>query len=370
MGLAAAAAVVMTTFAPRLAHACSRPSDCPSEPRAILIGDPARRPTNTCVVVDYGLLGLAFEAHREAIEGGLAYVAADGTRVALVPTEWHRYFCPSTELLPDTDYTLVGPAYAGCTVDGETSLASFHTASTPDVAAPSTPGPIDDVSCAVVRCDSSACCGPYTVTTYRSEWAASTDDLGAVAYVFGGEVRFGETHDWYAGGGGYGPMFGFAGAAQGLVPHAVRAIDGSGNTSAPAVEGRECVVVEDDAAVDPDAGPAIDAAIAPRGDAGAPDMDAGPASSGGGCSATHARSSSLATFVGAALVFALRRRARRARPIVISLGGRGPSPSRRRCSACGAARRSPGASCGPTRWPCSRPRRAASACPAAGGARR
>lgn len=314
MGLAAAAAVVTTTLAPRVAQACSRPSDCPYGPRAILIGDPALRPTNTCVVVDYGLRGFAFEAHREAIEGGLAYVAADGTRVPLVPTEWHRYFCPSTELEPDTDYTLVGPAYAGCTVDGEMSLASFHTASAPDVAAPSPPGPIDDVSCAVVRCDSSACCGPYTVTTYRSEWAASTDDLGAVAYVFGGEVRFGETHEWYAGGGGgHGPMFGFAGTAEGVVPHAVRAIDGSGNTSAPAIEGRECVVVEDDAAVDPDAGPATDAAIALREDAGTPGMDAGPASSGGGCSATHARSSSLLTFVGAALAFALRRRACRAR---------------------------------------------------------
>ena len=57
-------------------------------------------------------------------------------------------------------------------------------------------------------------------------------------------------------------------------------------------------------------------------------------------------------------------------PALIRPGGRGPSPSRRRCSACGGARRSPGASCGSTRWPCSRPRRAASACPRAEGARR
>lgn len=312
MGLAAGAAIVMTTLAPRVAHACSSPSHCPYDPTATMIGDPALRPTNTCVVVDYGVRGYAYEMHREVIEPGLAYVSTDGTRIALEATEWQRYFCPSMELAPDTDYALVGPGFSSCEVDGEITLATFHTTASADETAPSTPGPIDDVSCHVERCDSSACCGPYVVTTYRSEWTASTDDLGAVAYVFGGQVRFGETHAWYLGGGGRGPMFGFAGFAEALTPHEVRAIDGSGNTSAPAVEGRACTVVEDDAAVDPDAGTATDASISASADASVTDVDAGRASEGGSCRAGLTRSSPPFLPIGVAMFVAwLRRRGSR-----------------------------------------------------------
>jgi hypothetical protein len=273
-GLVAGALMVVTTAAPEAARACSGPPHCPNAPWVRMIGDAAVRPTNTCVIVDYQVRGSRFEAVRETIESGLAFVAPDGSRVPLAPTEWSRYYCPTLELAPDTDYTLVGPEYDVCDLVGEATLATFRTGAGPDHTPPSTPGAVDDVSCRIVRCNSGACCGPYVVTVYESQWAPSTDDLGAVAYVFGGEVRFGESHEWYRPT-ARGPMFGFAGRAEGLVPYEVRAIDGSGNTSAPAVEGRSCTVVEDDAAVP------SDASVTPRDAFVAAALDAGVTSDAG-----------------------------------------------------------------------------------------
>lgn len=257
-----------------------------------MIGDAMLRPTNTCVYVDYGLRFHPLTELRETVAASLFYEAADGTRVALAQTEWKDFYCPTAALAPDTDYALVGPAVSGCGLEGEATLHSFHTTAGPDETAPTTPGPVDDVSCRTDSCDSSACCGPYTVTIYESVWAPSTDDLGGVAYAFGGELRFGARHAWYTGGGGasYGPLFGQVGTAVGLTPHRVRAIDGSGNTSEPAIEGSACEIVPDDAAVSADAATpmphTVDAATSvDPADAGTTEGAGG----GGGCSAHAAR---------------------------------------------------------------------------------
>jgi MYXO-CTERM domain-containing protein len=285
------ASLGLFVIVPAPAAACSGPSYCAREPTVAMLGDLTARPTNACVFVDYGIHLLFAPEQRAVLEAGLSYVAADGSRVPLRPTDWRHFYCPESELAADSDYVLVGPSWSGCGLEGETELATFRTGASADRVPPSAPGAVVDVApCVWDACDSSACCGPYLVLVHESEWAAATDDRDVVAYAYGGELRFAtRTRWWNQSMVQYGPQFGYAGGTEYLDPHNVRAIDMGGNLSAAAPDRRDCAPPPRpsdagmlDASSDRDASDAD----AHRDDGGAPAIDGGAAAGSAGCRVT------------------------------------------------------------------------------------
>ncbi|MFO0708919.1 MAG: hypothetical protein U0353_03720 [Sandaracinus sp.] len=298
-----------------VAHACSFVPPCDPLPTLGLVGDVTARPTNACIAVQYAPVPW----YDESIVPELAYVAADGARIALTATEIPRVYCPAAPLAPDTDHRLVGPRVradvGACMALEEVELLAFHTGAGPDESPPSRPGEIvDDAGCAREVCDSTACCGPYDTVVHTSSWAPATDDAGEVAYVVDGALRLASTMRWSE-----------TSAMQPTLvwvfdrqPHEVRAIDVAGHVSEPATTGPLCVPP---ANAPPDAGavdaPALDASAALP-DARATDDASIASGHGGGCAAGATRSRAPLVAL-AALGLALFGRRRRS-----------VSPSRRR----------------------------------------
>ncbi len=291
------AVVIATWMAPRPASACSFITACAETPTLALVGDVASRPLNACIGVRYAEV----DWYREpVVPPELAYVASDGTRIALEATDVLRVYCPTQPLAPDTDYALVGPerdtSDYDCTPLAEIELLTFHTGTNADTTAPSAPGTVEDESCRRDVCDSSACCGPYDVIEHQSTWGVATDDGGEVAYAVDGELRTWTTRRWTNGGGGRGSVWVFD-----REPREVRAIDVAGNLSEAALHGEPCVPEP----LDPDGGvpdaftpSAPDASIATSVDASMPSGGG----SGGGCSIA---SSAPRTWLPFGLVFLL-----------------------------------------------------------------
>ncbi len=178
------------------AHACSFIPPCAAMPTIALVGDVTARPTNACIAVQYA----ESPVYPEPVVAELAYVAADGARTALAPTEVPRVYCPIAPLAPDTDHRLVASPVTDDTFDcvpaEEVELLAFHTGSGPDDAPPSRPGDVVGESCFRDVCDSSACCGPYDTVVHSSTWTPASDDAGEVAYVVNGALRLYPTIGW------------------------------------------------------------------------------------------------------------------------------------------------------------------------------
>lgn len=302
-------AVLAAWSAPQVARACSFIRPCEERPTLALVGDVTSRPLNACIGVQYAVVPW----YREPlIAPELAYVAADGTRIALEAADTLRVYCPTEALAPDTDYVLVGPrrdtSDYDCQPLAEVELLAFHTGSAADTTPPSAPGLVEDVECFRDVCDSSACCGPYDVVAHRSVWSAATDDGAETAYVVDGELRVGSERRWSDGLGGR-PTSVWVFERE---PRDVRAIDVAGNVGEAAMHGERCVP----APIEPDAGlpdaftsSALDAAVERMPDASMPS-----GRSGGGCSIaspTRRTSGALVLLVALAL-FARGRRGIRA----------------------------------------------------------
>jgi hypothetical protein len=292
------------TLVPDTASACSYVNPCSEMPQLGLVGDVTARPTNACIAIRHALPWL------EEPGVSLAYVAADGHRIALEATDVPLVHCPSELLAADTDYRLVGPSVdRGCGLHEEVELLAFHTGTGPDETPPSAPGEVTDTRCDWRLCDSAACCGPYETVVHQTQWDAASDDSGVVVYLVGDQVRFGNAHEW-AESGVIQPMP--------VVPHdllrpdRVRAVDIAGHVGPDAVIGERCDAgpVPRDAAIDPDAATMPDAGAA---DASAIDAAMAASGSGGGCSIHHARASSFVlALVGLALARVRSRRVNRA----------------------------------------------------------
>ena len=271
-------AVLAAWSAPQVARACSFIRPCEERPTLALVGDVTSRPLNACIGVQYAVVPW----YREPlIAPELAYVAADGTRIALEAADTLRVYCPTEALAPDTDYVLVGPrrdtSDYDCRPLAEVELLAFHTGSAADTTPPSAPGLVEDVECFRDVCDSSACCGPYDVVAHRSVWSAATDDGAETAYLVDGELRVSSERRWSEG---------LAGQPTSVwifetEPRDVRAIDVAGNIGEAAMHGEPCVP----APIEPDAG--VPDAFTPS----APDASTGTTSDaamssgggGGGC---------------------------------------------------------------------------------------
>jgi hypothetical protein len=298
--------------------ACSQPT-ARCEGSVSLFGVLTDRPTNGCVLINnrvvtgggWGGSDDAGMPDAGAPRGEFAFVGPDGTRVLLVPgTLW----CPERELLPNTEYALVGPAnIGGCLYGAEFEYGRFTTGAGPDTTPPPTPAPPTSLSCSVQSCESSACCGPYVVTVISASWGGVEDDSGVVLYEGGISLRSTPSYRWYRGISGavmfeQNESFGI-GASVG--PSSVTAIDIANNTSAPSPLTVSCPPPEDagamlDAGVTPDAASTLDAApVAPL-DAGT-ERDAGVRASGGGCTAS-ARNTGLLAALSFALAALLHRK--------------------------------------------------------------
>lgn len=268
--------VLAAWAAPQRASACSYIHPCLMRPTLVLVGDVTARPLNACIAVQYA--GAPW--YGEPITPELAYVASDGTRIALAATDTLRVFCPTELLAADTDHVLVGPeSTEGCGVGAEVELLTFHTGATLDTTPPSAPGTVEDVWCAHDVCDSSSCCGPYDVIAHQSMWDVATDDGAEVAYVVDGELRVFSTHRW-SDGRRIQPIPVWVFDDE---PHDVRAIDVAGNIGEPALHGAPCVP----APIEPDAG-VPDAFSSARHDASTSVVDAAMPSGGGGGGCTVA----------------------------------------------------------------------------------
>ena len=303
-------AVLAVWGAPRPAEACSFIRPCAPRPTLALVGDVASRPLNACIGVQYAEVPWYSEP---LIAPELAYVAADGTRIALEATDTGRVYCPTQALAPDTDYVLVGPerdtSDYDCRPLAEVELLAFHTGSAADTTPPSAPGLVEDVECFHDVCDSSSCCGPYDDVAHRSVWSAATDDGAETAYVVDGELRVDPQRRWSE-----------RSATQpthvwvfDTEPRDVRAIDVAGNIGEAAMHGEPCVPapIELDAGV-PDAftPSAPDAGVVTSPDAA---MSSG---GGGGCSvASRDDSGSRALMVVVGLALLARTRRRRCTPL-------------------------------------------------------
>ena len=193
MGLAAVAAMEITSIAPSAARACSPTFDDGCESNVEVFVGVTERPTNACIRASWSLPNPdeTFDPGDAGADGGdvgpfsagtsdFVYVAPDGSTIALLAGTMR---CPERELAPFTEYAIVGPSACG---RGEPfEYARFTTTAGPDTTPPTQPGPVSS-SCWTESCDSSACCGPYVIRVVSSSWAASTDDGGAVLYDAGG----------------------------------------------------------------------------------------------------------------------------------------------------------------------------------------
>lgn len=230
-------AMLWSAASPMRARACSLLPACQARPTLWLVGDVTARPRNACIGVQY----TAAPTYPERVTPSLAYVASDGTHIALEATEVHRLYCPREPLAADTDYVLVGPeldaTWDACSVVGEVELLAFHTGSTLDTVPPSAPGTVEDVApCHRDECPTFTCCGPYDTLSHRSAWSAATDDGTEVAYVIDGELRADARRTWAES--PPRPPYDILFERE---PLDVRAVDVAGNVGPPATHGARCV---------------------------------------------------------------------------------------------------------------------------------
>lgn len=320
VGLVAVAVMVMTTFAPRVAHACSPPGRGCFE-TVNVFAEIENRPTNACVWItseirDWELpsdTGTDADADGGVGMGDFVYVAPDGEEIALLPGVMR---CPERELAPLTEYAVVGPTDCG---RGERrEYGRFTTGTGPDTTAPSAPG-ASSQSCTSDRCDDSACCGPYTASIVTTYWGASTDDSGLVLYDAGRGLQSLTYVSYFSTSSGsvmFDRIFSFGtlGIAYAGVFRGVRAYDIAGHESPLGPSPTTC----------PPPPPPPDAAIDPALDAFMPDVgsisDSGasldaettsPPPSGCGCRAHRGHTSATLSISGLVLVGVIARRRRR-----------------------------------------------------------
>lgn len=305
---------------------CSRPAEACSPPRAYCEGTVSLldvltdRPTNGCVLINnrvvtgggWGSTEDAGAPDAGAPRGEFAFVAPDGTRVMLVPG---ALWCPETELLPNTEYTLVGPAsVGGCLYGSEFEYGRFTTGAGPDTTPPPSPAPPTELSCSTQNCDSSACCGPYVVTVISTSWGSVEDESGVVLYAGGATLRTSPSYRWYQGVSGavmfeQNESFGI-GARVG--PGSVTAIDIANNASAPSPLTVSCRPPED-AGATLDAGSTLGVDAGPTSFDAAHPFDAGAPTeaSGGGCSASANNAGLLSALTLALTTLVVRKRRQR-----------------------------------------------------------
>lgn len=291
---------------------CSRPAEACSPPIAhcegsvSLLGVLTDRPTNGCVLIRNTVVAGggggwgspdAGMPDAGAPRGEFAFVGPDGTRVMLVPG---ALWCPEAELLPNTEYTLVGPAsVGGCLYGAEFEYGRFTTGAGPDVTPPPAPA-APSVSCFSQTCESSACCGPYDATVYVASWGGVEDDSGVVLYTGGRSLRTSPSYRWYTLRSGA-VMFEQDerfGIGSGVAPLSVGAVDIANNQSDGTPRTGTCTPT-----------PPEDAGAATLSDAGM--FDAGrvaPASSSG-CSAS-ANNTSLLSALALAVAAVVHRKRR------------------------------------------------------------
>lgn len=292
---------------------CSRPAEACSPPRGYCEGTVSLldvltdRPTNGCVLINnrvvtgggWGLTEDAGAPDAGAPRGEFAFVGPDGTRVMLVPG---ALWCPETELLPNTDYTLVGPAsVGGCLYGSEFEYGRFTTGSGPDITPPPTPAAPTFLSCSIQTCDSSACCGPYVVNVISAGWGPVEDESGVVFYAGGASLRTSPSYRWYEGSGVMFDQSESFSIGSRIRPDAIVAIDIANNQSAPSPLTVTCPPPED-TGVAGDAGHDITLDAGTALDAGTPTE-----ASGGGCSAS-ANNTGLLSALALALAALLHRK--------------------------------------------------------------
>jgi hypothetical protein len=283
-----------------------------------LLGVLTDRPTNGCVLINYSTSvggGGGWGSPDAALPDAgsppaeFAFVAPDGTRVMLVPG---ALWCPETELQPNTDYALVGPAsIGGCLFGAEFEYGRFTTGAGPDITPPPMPTAPATLFCMMQTCESSACCGPYVANVITASWGGVEDDNGVVLYTGGASLRTSPTYRWYELSSGLvmfeqNEMFGIGASVR---PGSVTAIDIANNTSAPSPLTVSCPPPEDAGGMldaGPDAASTLDAAPVTPLDAGT-EGDAGVRASGGGCTAS-ARNTGLLAALSFALAALLHRK--------------------------------------------------------------
>lgn len=297
MGLVAVAVMVMTTFAPRVAHACSPPSGGCHE-TVDLFSEITDRPTNACILASWELTdswddpdaGMDAATHEPSPDAGtrdFVYVAPDGTEIALLPGALR---CPEVLLEPLTEYRVVGPS--DCGRGPPRDVGRFTTGAGPDTTPPTAPGAVHRY-CHRESCGSSSCCGPYSVVITNSSWAPSSDDSRLVLYRGRGLQRQNTLATFQDSGD---VMFGviFTGGAlahRGSGVTSVVAVDIAGNESDPGPAGDWC---PPEAFVPPDAG-----------------FDAGPSDGSRASSCAATRGCDTKLHVAALVVLALLIRRRR-----------------------------------------------------------
>jgi len=287
----------------------------------VWIGPTVERPTNACVLItpategDLGFLTPdAGPPDSGVATAEFAFVANDGTRVALVPG---ALWCPEYELAAHTEYAFVGPATVdGCAVGGEYEYERFTTGAGPDTTPPPMPEAPIAIDCRREVCENGACCGPYSITIFDATWEPVEDESGVVLYASARGLQAGLSYRWFRENGGYVMTRSLHGGR--IAPGSVTAIDIANNQSAASPLTVDCPPPVDagsaldaattfdaglDAATTLDMGPAPDATAAP--DAGLP-----TSASGGGCSASANNSGLLSALVLALAALVHRKRTR------------------------------------------------------------
>ena len=121
--------------------------------------------------------------------------AADGERVATAAAiPGTGIYALAEELHPATEYVLyaLGDPRSCEGTDGsvENEIARFTTGTARDDDPPATPVVSGPTTCDTDSCDSSTCCGPYTVTEWRVDVADSVRDVVGYGAPDGSSVSF------------------------------------------------------------------------------------------------------------------------------------------------------------------------------------
>jgi len=301
--------MAMTVSTAHVVHACSPPGRGCLE-SVNVFPELEARPTNSCIVVSrLGEPDLPIDSG--SLDGGVGdfvYVGPDGVEVGLLPGPMR---CPERELDPLSEYAVVGPT--DCGLGPRREYGRFTTGVAPDETPPSAPG-ASSSSCTSVRCDDSACCGPYVASIVTTGWGPATDDTGVLLYDAGRGLQSQRTISYFSTISGsvmFGQVFTGSGIAYAGGFSGVRAYDIAGHESGLGPVPSGCPPPPD-AALDPALDAFVpDAASTTALDAGEGD-DARPTSEpSGACGCRTHRGNLGALGVAGLVVLALITRRRR-----------------------------------------------------------
>lgn len=168
--------------------------------------------------------------------------AADGSEVRLRRESITDLFMADAALEPLTEYVLydVGdPSSCGVTDRAiEIEVARFTTDTGPDLVPPAPPTVSGVSACSTNRCDSSSCCGPYELTSYRLLFTESPD-ADVVHYVRTDGLPLSMQFGRWQASIGY-PLD--VGSAAGPPDLSIRSVDRAGNLSvaSPPIDASRC----------------------------------------------------------------------------------------------------------------------------------